>query len=256
MLDAALAELRAGGLAVGLERVNFEDAIRAADVSRTAAYRHWPHKDAFLADLVVELAGVAIPVAATRSRRSTALIRSVVGDHGNRLHGTEERGRVLEAVVRAAATDDFAIGRTEQEQWGSYLILMMSVQSMPAGELREKVSAAVAGADDRLIDRIAGNYRRLVEFFDYRATVDYRELAAIGLAMLRGLVIGGMARDGAEAGDTPGIAFAALVAAAVEPDGQHPWDEARVAAKLAELDVDDLFADPAPPADPGGAASE
>lgn len=121
---------------------------------------------------------------------------------------------------------------------------MMSVQSMPAGELRQKVSAAVTGADDRLINRIAGNYRCLVEFFGYRAGVDYRELAEVGLAMMRGLVIGQLARDRVEVGNAPELAFAALVAAAVEAGAASAdWDEATVQAKLAELDADDLFSD-------------
>jgi hypothetical protein len=48
---------------------------------------------------------------------------------------------------------------------------------VPADGLRDRVAATLTAADDLLTDRIAGSYRRLVEFFGFRATTDYRTLA-------------------------------------------------------------------------------
>lgn len=245
MLDAAIGSLRSDGLAVGLEQVSFEDAIRAADVSRTAAYRCWPNKNAFLADLAVELAEIAVPVVATRSGQATELIRSVVARNADRLTSPSDRAEILEEVVRVTATDDFNADRAETVRWRTYLALVMSVESLPAGDLRTKVAAAVARADDLLLDRLAGNYRELVEFFGFTARIDYRSLAAIGLAMMRGLVIGEMVRPGTATDEhdegIPAIAFAALVRSSVELNEAGPWDEATAAAKVARLRDVDLF---------------
>ena len=87
----------------GLDHLSFEDAIREADVSRTAAYRCWPHKDAFLADLAVELAEQAIPATPTRGTRGTAMIRTIVTAHAGRVAvvsgtGGTRIGFVLPAV--------------------------------------------------------------------------------------------------------------------------------------------------------------
>ena len=46
---------------MSLEHISFEDVIREADVSRSSAYRRWPHKDLFFSDLVLELAGNPVP---------------------------------------------------------------------------------------------------------------------------------------------------------------------------------------------------
>lgn len=245
VLDAAISALRSDGLAFGLERVSFEDAIRAADVSRTAAYRRWPHKDAFLADLAVELAELAIPVVPTRASDATLLIRAVVEKSIHRLATPAGRRDVLDEVVRVTAADDFNADRVETVRWRTYFALVMSVESMPEGDLRTKVAAAVTRADDLLVDRIADNYRRVVEYFGFRVRGDYRSLATIGLALMRGLVIGEMVKPGTVIGapedQLPAVAFATLIRSAVEVDDDATWDAETLDAKVAALEVDDLF---------------
>jgi len=60
-LRAAVAMVHHAGLTVSLDHISFEDVIRDADVSRSAAYRRWPYKDLFYGDLIEELAKEGAP---------------------------------------------------------------------------------------------------------------------------------------------------------------------------------------------------
>lgn len=235
--------MRGGGLAVGLDHLSFEEAIREADVSRTAAYRCWPHKDAFLADLSVELARQAVPVAPTRNEHSTRLVRDLVHAHAGRLRTRAQRARTLEEVVRVTAADDFDLDRVEARRWQTYLALILALRTMPPGPLRDQVADALAEADDLLTDRVAGSYRMLIEFFGFRSVVDYPTLARIGLALMRGLVVGELAGRPTDAGpDVAAIAFAGLLVANIEPADESTWSRSTIEAKLAALAVEDIFA--------------
>ncbi|SDS21433.1 hypothetical protein SAMN04489812_1229 [Microlunatus soli] len=233
----------AGGLTVGLDHLSFEDAIRDADVSRTAAYRCWPHKDAFLADLAVALAEQAIPATPTRAAHGTAMIRAIVTEHADELATPEGRAAVLDRVVRQTAADDFDLDRAEVTRWQTYLAVVMSLQTMPAGPLRDRVAEAVSNADDRLLARLERSYQRIAEFFGFRAVTDYGTLAGIGVAVMRGLVIGDLARPATPGQDLSATAFAALIGANIEPSDTAHWDQETIDAKLAELAVDNIFID-------------
>ncbi|QDP98390.1 hypothetical protein FOE78_23010 [Microlunatus elymi] len=227
-----------------LSRLNFEDAIRDADVSRTAAYRCWPQRDAFLADVAVELAEQAIPAVPTRNELATRQLRTLIGERADRLATADGRADVLDEIVRITAADDFDLDRAETARWRTYLILVMSVQTMPDGALHDRVATAVRDVDDRLTGRLAGNYRRLVEFFGFRSRVAFPVLARIGAAFMRGLIIGDLARDGrrrAERDELPAVAFAGLVAANTEPADRSDWSATKINTKLAELEVADFF---------------
>ncbi|WP_148673215.1 hypothetical protein [Tsukamurella tyrosinosolvens] len=69
----------AEGLGTGLEHIRLEDVVRDADVSRTAAYRCWPQREDFLADVLAALAEPALPIASTRGARATTVVREAVG---------------------------------------------------------------------------------------------------------------------------------------------------------------------------------
>ena len=76
MLRAAAAMVHRAGLTVSLDHISFEDVIRDADVSRSAAYRRWPYKDLFYGDLIEELAKEGAPPGIVQAEY--ALIRQVV----------------------------------------------------------------------------------------------------------------------------------------------------------------------------------
>ena len=82
MLEAATALVNETGLTVSLEHISLEEVIRAAGVSRSAAYRRWPYKDLFFSDLLKELARAASPGILDDSE-TLELVRQIVAEHSN-----------------------------------------------------------------------------------------------------------------------------------------------------------------------------
>ncbi|NMD57914.1 MULTISPECIES: hypothetical protein [Tsukamurella] len=242
VLDAAADRVLAEGLGTGLEHVRLEDAVRDADVSRTAAYRCWPQRDDFLADVLAALADRALPIASTRGARATDVLRRAVGDDPSSLRTVAGRRSALLRAVAASADDDLLADREEDRRWRLYLTLAMAVPSLPAGAPRERVVAAVGRAEDAVLTRLEANYRRLFELFGFTSTIGYRELAGVGLALMRGYVVGGHTGAGAA---RPGPGYALLADGAAAPAESGEWDEARAQRLLAELAAPDVFA-PAP----------
>src|ERR1035438_845912 len=93
MLTTASAMIAEAGLTVSLEHISFEQVIRAAGVSRSAAYRRWPHKDLFFSDLVIRLARDATP---TLIADEVALIRQLLIEHESWLQASRSRQHLVE----------------------------------------------------------------------------------------------------------------------------------------------------------------
>ncbi|WP_148281428.1 hypothetical protein [Tsukamurella sp. 1534] len=239
VLRASVDRVLADGMSTGLEHVRLEDAVRDADVSRTAAYRCWPQRDDFVADLLAALAEHALPVASTRGERATAVLRDAVGDDPRELRTVDGRRAALRRVVALSADDDLLADREESRRWRLFLTLALAVPALPEGERRDRVSAAVAAAEEAVLERLQANYRRLLEMFGFTAVVGYRELAGVGLALMRGYVVGGYAGTGS---GTPGLAYALLVDGAAAPSDTSEWDGRRARALLDELAAPDAFA--------------
>lgn len=223
----------------GLEHVRLEDAVRDADVSRTAAYRCWPNRDDFLVDVLAELAGQALPVEGDRGPHATAVLRASLDDDPNVLRTAEGRRAALRKAVAVSASDDLITDRRENRRWQLYLALAMAVPNLPEGPQRDRVSAAVTDAESQVLQRLERNYRKLLELFGFTSRVEYRELAEIGIALMRGYVIGSYAGSGAAA---PGEAYALLVDGVAIASDTSNWDAEHTRRLFDELDAYDAFA--------------
>ncbi len=238
VLAAAVDRVVAEGMGSGLEHVRLEDAVRAADVSRTAAYRCWPQREDFLADVLAALAEQALPLTATRGARATTVLRDTVGTDPRALRPVAGRRAALRRAVAASADDDIAADREEGRRWRLYLTLAIAVPSLPEGPGRDRVLAAVTSAEQAVLDRLEENYERLFGLFGFTSAVPYRELAAVGLALRRGSVIGGY--TGAAAAP-PGLGYALLADGAATPSGPGEWDDERTRTLLDRLAGSDVF---------------
>ncbi len=252
MLAAALAMVGRTGLTVSLEHIRFEDVIREADVARSTAYRHWPYKDLFFADLVVELAGRASPAIV---RDEIALLRQVLDEHSGWLATAELRhGLLLETIRRLTVLDVRAV--LDSPGWRTYLALQATVPALLDPDVRAQVGAALARADAEHAARVAQAWRQLATLFGYRLRPElattYEHFATLLTTTLRGLVVAAQVDPDVAGRRTaacpPGavaveewtlgaLGVAALATGFLEADPDAVWDGGRLAEIHRVLDA-------------------
>ena len=262
MLQAALATVNRAGLTVSLEHISFEDVIREADVSRSSAYRRWPHKDLFFSDVVLELARDPAPGIFADE---VGLIRRIVAGRLEELAAPQARRALVIELFRQLPVLDFE-ALYASPGWRTYLALHATLLSLADGGLRRQVQAALARAEQDHLARVARAWKLMAGMLGFRpraeAGVTFETLAVLVNATMRGLVMTALTvpdvavhRTAAqpfgapEAGEwsLPALGLAAIATAFLEPDPEFTWDAARAAAIREALTSPDLGTQP-----PGG----
>jgi AcrR family transcriptional regulator len=249
MLDAAVAEVNRDGLTVSLDHISFEDVIREADVSRSSAYRRWPHKDLFLSDLIKELARNAAPPLAVDE---LTLIRQILAEHIDWLEQTDLRQRLMMDLIRQLALLDFQTVYASPG-WRTYLALHATFLSLADGRLRDEVQRILAASERDRMSRVAQSWQRLATLFGYQlrpGADSFSSLVTLLSATMRGLVIMALSMpeiaeqrsskspfDAGAATEWSLVAtgFASLASAFLEPDPAIEWSDERLAVVRAEL---------------------
>jgi AcrR family transcriptional regulator len=250
MLRAALAIVNRAGLTVSLDHLSFEEIIRAADVSRSAAYRRWPHKDLFFSDLVKQLAAHATP---TIVGDEMDLIRQVVAAHRDWLETPGLRhGLVIELFRRLSLLDfETLYGSPE---WRTYLALHATFLSIADDGLRGQVQEALARSEREHIARVAGAWERLAGLLGFRLRpglgATFETVATLVDAAMRGLVITALSMPetatyrvqaspfgaaGTGEWSLPALGLTSIASAFLEPDPAVDWNQERAAALTAAL---------------------
>ena len=264
MLRAALAMVHRAGLTVSLEHISFEEVIREADVSRTSAYRRWPHKDLFFSDLVLALARDPVPGIVADEMD---LIRRIIGGQLDRLADPRARQSVILELFRQLPVLDFR-ALSASPGWRTYLALHATLLSMADGGLRDQVRAALAEAEQDRLARVARAWTLMAHLLGVRlrpeAGVSFETLAQLVTATMQGLITTALTVPGIaafrttarpfgapEAGEwsLPALGLGAIATAFLESDPDFAWDAARAAALRDVLAAPDLG--PEPPGEAG-----
>lgn len=150
MLDAALELLAESGVSVALDGLRLEDVIRRADVSRTSAYRRWPTREAFLDDVLVELAQGAdlADVGARVGAEGTALL----AEHRDALTTPSGRHTLFVDLLRLSFQTDLE-ATLAAPQFQTYLALRAAFVGVPSDELRDTLRSALAHSERRAVAR-------------------------------------------------------------------------------------------------------
>jgi AcrR family transcriptional regulator len=250
MLRAAVQMVRREGLTVSLDHLSFEDIIRSADVSRSAVYRRWPHKDLFFSDLVKELAASATPGIVADEQQ---LIRQVVAGHQGWLQAPELRHSLVVELFRQLALFDFQT-LYGSAGWRTYLALHATFLSIADDQLRDQVQQALARSERDHIARVAAAWEHAAGLFGYRLRpgleATFESLATLIDATMRGLVITALSMPevvsyrtqaspfgahGTENWSLPAMGLTSIATAFLEPDPAVEWDSERIAGVTAAL---------------------
>ncbi|MGN8244480.1 TetR/AcrR family transcriptional regulator [Cellulomonas soli] len=254
MLAAAVDLLGERGVTVGLDGIQLEDVIRRADVSRTSAYRRWPTRDAFLADVLLEVArGTDLPGI---SARVTAEAGPVLDPRTVDVGSVEGRRELFVELLRLTFQADLE-GTLASPQFSAYLALRAAFAGVPEQGLRDALAAELLVSERAAVARGAVILSGAAHLLGYRlvapltAPDGFSVVARAISAMTTGFVIAAQADPALVHGtqqqapfgarrtaawSVPTFALAGLVLSHLEPDpGAPDVDAARLLEELTGL---------------------
>lgn len=255
MIATAIEQIQREGMSVSLEHLSLERIIKASGVSRATAYRHWPTKTDFLAEVLV---------AVMRSTRLEGETQEEVANlreflEAERAASHTEQGRrdlVVEGFRRSVDADFRKV--LGSPQWRTYLALGATCRGLPEGQLRTEVETALAQAERTFTAHRAQVYARLPVLLGYRLVpplagdTGFTLMAEATGAMMTGLVVRALARPElvtqtlatAPYGSSrvadwtqPQLHLVGVILGHLEPDPDVAWDESYLPTALAQLEV-------------------
>jgi AcrR family transcriptional regulator len=188
VLDAALERVEGIGLTIGFEHLVMDDLIREAGVPRSSTYRLWDSKEAFVSDLLIEIATETSNKLA--DAETLEISERILFDNIDRLVDEEERRRVMYEVIRVALEHNYR-AVIASVPWQSYVGLSATLLSHLESSAREEIERALRAGSDAFIDRMAEFHKWFSTILGYRMRAewngDYRPYAVVISAVVEGL---------------------------------------------------------------------
>jgi len=187
----------AGGVALSLDQaVTFERVVGVSDVGRSAAFRVFPTKDAFLAEWRDHLAAPLSDEskAAAYDPQTLVVAAHVFWDRRDQLHTLSDRRAALREAIRLGAWQNF-LGLTTRPTWKIYNALALTMNSIDDAEQRESLRQHLVISDTTFIKNMAAFYEQAGKILGLRPrkhyeNVNYYELIAkLGGAIVEGLAL-------------------------------------------------------------------
>lgn len=188
VLDVALDRVEGIGLTIGFEHIVMDDLIREAGVPRSSTYRLWDSKDAFITDLLIEIARETSNKLA--DGETLELSERILFDNLDRLTVQADRERVMFEVIRVALEHNYR-AVIASVPWQSYVGLSATLLSHLEWPAREEIEKALRAGSDEFIERMAEFHGWFSSILGYRLRAewngDYRPYAVVISAVVEGL---------------------------------------------------------------------
>ncbi|MCS5716787.1 TetR/AcrR family transcriptional regulator [Herbiconiux sp. CPCC 205763] len=188
VLDAALDRVEGIGLTIGFEHLVMDDLIREAGVPRSSTYRLWDSKEAFVSDLLIEIATETSNKLA--DAETLEISERILFDNVESLTDPGERQRVMYEVIRVALEHNYR-AVIASVPWQSYVGLSATLLSHLESSAREEIERALRAGSDAFIERMAEFHRWFSTILGYRIRAewngDYRPYAVVISAVVEGL---------------------------------------------------------------------
>lgn len=231
------------GFTLSLEHLRMEDLIRDSGVSRTSSYRKWPTKDAYAADLLIDIAQATDLL--DDGRCLLPALQTALPEATSSLSTPEGRHEALVELLRVSLAADFNATSASRD-WSVFLSLRAGYRDLPEGPARDAIGAALRETSRRFTTIRGRSLRQFTEILGYRLRtdvyVDWADLSNVIGDLWTGLTIRSYV-DGDDlvapvqasvSGTTErtwtraSLTVARMFLAAVEPDPTVVWDEQRI----------------------------
>jgi AcrR family transcriptional regulator len=199
MLRAGCDAVLESGLDVSLEMLSLEELIQVARVPRSAVYRKWPYKDAFIDELLCYVVGPGGHLGGHDAfdQETIDMVHKVIADNRHLLGTAGGRRALLREVVRQGAGQNFRAQLSPRMR--IFTSLMGAVRSSKNLQARSNIAAAIEETQARSRDSITELIRYVMTTLGLRmrdSTSTVEQLQAAGAALIQGLA---MRHDVAEA---------------------------------------------------------
>ncbi|MFB2599479.1 TetR/AcrR family transcriptional regulator [Herbiconiux sp. P17] len=188
VLDAALERVEGIGLTIGFEHLVMDDLIREAGVPRSSTYRLWDSKEAFVSDLLIEIATETSNKLA--DAETLEISERILFDNLELLTDEADRRRVMYEVIRVALEHNYR-AVIDSVPWQSYVGLSATLLSHLESSAREEIERALRAGSDAFIERMAEFHKWFSTILGYRIRAewngDYRPYAVVISAVVEGL---------------------------------------------------------------------